>query len=151
MNPGTEPIQENPASPAQARESRPTSLGGSWNRSAQVALPDDYGFPADAVAAAKAKGLTEADITKALEAFKRKVGSERRSPQRWADSGAAYLDKKEPAPVDEMVMVGGGLSAGRRCKVSEVRPWWAYRDAAGIQRPARMGRPTGRFGMATAV
>lgn len=159
-NPAREPIKENPSkessSLAHARE-LPASLGDDDRRRSQVnklPLPADYQFPAGAVAAARAapRGLSEADIVRALAGFRKRTGEGQDTAAGWARRGAAYLATVEAKPdADEMVTVGGGLCGSRRCKRSEVRAWEAYTDSRGVRHPARIGKPVSKIGTRVAV
>lgn len=63
-----------------------------------VPLPADLAFPPEAVAAARARGLDDADVAAALSAFRQANANDQRTHAAWVKGAAGWLGRQNPRP-----------------------------------------------------
>lgn len=102
----------------------------STGQPARVPIPSDYQFPAEAVAAAKAGGITDDALVRTRGKFLAHVKG-RDTLAGWDDRGAKWLARERPSAGDEIVTVFDGAGRSQPKRRGDVKPWDSYQDSAG--------------------
>lgn len=64
----------------------------------KVPLPTDLAFPAEAIAAARARGLDDGDVAAAMSAFRHANAADQRTPAGWMKGAAGWLGCQKARP-----------------------------------------------------